>query len=492
MYSRKFIKLFFLFLILFSHLSCIKRNKIITAEKGFLDLSNWNFKNDNIPLSGEWSFYWKQLLTTKDIKNPQYKKSLTGYFKIPGIWNKYKINHKKLSGDGFATFHLKIKLNKKHKFLAIKCNRFFSAFKIFVNDKNIIEVGKVSINKKNSNPQYSLQVVELGDIKEKVIEIILQVSNFHHIQGGPVDSIVLGLKSKLNIKYYKNFILNIIFFSIGFILFIYHFILFFYRKNDFFLFYFAIYCLLNSLIITSLNQIFISHFFPSLPWEIPRKIAILCICIGPSILLGYFASIFKKSFSPIAVRIFLINGIIGVIITIFFNMKIVYKIFPFYEISAFFPVLYVLIILFKATIHKQYQAFLFFMSVLISILAGFHDFLYQHHIIESTFLIPYVFIFVVISNSIFVAIRTKNALDKIEKKVITITNKKSDFINSSNLTDRQKEITSLILEGLYSKEICDKLNIKLRTVENHIYNIFKKFKVNSRIELISYYNKYLT
>ncbi len=48
------------------------------------------------------------------------------------------------------------------------------------------------------------------------------------------------------------------------------------------------------------------------------------------------------------------------------------------------------------------------------------------------------------------------------------------------LTNREQEISVLMLEGTGNKEIADKLYISIKTVRNHIYNIFQKFKVNNR------------
>jgi DNA-binding CsgD family transcriptional regulator/streptogramin lyase len=53
-----------------------------------------------------------------------------------------------------------------------------------------------------------------------------------------------------------------------------------------------------------------------------------------------------------------------------------------------------------------------------------------------------------------------------------------------NITYREKQVVHLILEGKSNKEIEDTLYISIRTVKNHVYNIYRKFGVNSRLELI--------
>jgi two-component system, LuxR family, response regulator DctR len=52
-----------------------------------------------------------------------------------------------------------------------------------------------------------------------------------------------------------------------------------------------------------------------------------------------------------------------------------------------------------------------------------------------------------------------------------------------SLTDREKDVLKLILEGKLNKTIADELGISMRTVEIHRASIFKKMNVHNAIEL---------
>lgn len=52
----------------------------------------------------------------------------------------------------------------------------------------------------------------------------------------------------------------------------------------------------------------------------------------------------------------------------------------------------------------------------------------------------------------------------------------------AQLTQREKEITDLLLEGNNNKLIAGKLFIGTNTVKTHIKNIYRKAKCNSRNE----------
>lgn len=60
---------------------------------------------------------------------------------------------------------------------------------------------------------------------------------------------------------------------------------------------------------------------------------------------------------------------------------------------------------------------------------------------------------------------------------------------SCQLTDREKEILSLLADGCSNKEIADILYITIRTVKFHTNNIYAKLKVNSRTKASAWFWK---
>jgi DNA-binding CsgD family transcriptional regulator len=61
---------------------------------------------------------------------------------------------------------------------------------------------------------------------------------------------------------------------------------------------------------------------------------------------------------------------------------------------------------------------------------------------------------------------------------------KSRQLDMHGLSKREWEITTLIIQGYSNRQIEDKLFISCRTVENHIYNIYRKLGVKNRIQLL--------
>ncbi|MGD8969125.1 MAG: response regulator transcription factor [Anaerolineae bacterium] len=54
------------------------------------------------------------------------------------------------------------------------------------------------------------------------------------------------------------------------------------------------------------------------------------------------------------------------------------------------------------------------------------------------------------------------------------------------LTPRQREVLTLIAEGLSNQEIALQLDISVRTVERHRENIMERLNLHSRVELVKY------
>ena len=56
----------------------------------------------------------------------------------------------------------------------------------------------------------------------------------------------------------------------------------------------------------------------------------------------------------------------------------------------------------------------------------------------------------------------------------------------SQLTEQERAVLALLVSGQRNARIADELSISIRTVQNHIYHIFHKLGVSSRIEATLY------
>jgi DNA-binding NarL/FixJ family response regulator len=80
----------------------------------------------------------------------------------------------------------------------------------------------------------------------------------------------------------------------------------------------------------------------------------------------------------------------------------------------------------------------------------------------------------------------------IARKVVSFMNTHSPVeqivknnLEEFNLSKREKELLNLLSAGYRNKEIADKLCISTHTVRTHIYHIYEKLHVQSRVEALN-------
>ena len=57
---------------------------------------------------------------------------------------------------------------------------------------------------------------------------------------------------------------------------------------------------------------------------------------------------------------------------------------------------------------------------------------------------------------------------------------------SAMLTPREREVLKLLAEGCSTKEIANELNVSVKTVEAHKFNLMRKLNIHNRAQLIQY------
>lgn len=66
------------------------------------------------------------------------------------------------------------------------------------------------------------------------------------------------------------------------------------------------------------------------------------------------------------------------------------------------------------------------------------------------------------------------------------------FAQHISLTEREKELFSLMKNGMSNQQICDNLHISISTVKTHMHNIYQKAGVTHRYELLRIYEQFIS
>ena len=79
--------------------------------------------------------------------------------------------------------------------------------------------------------------------------------------------------------------------------------------------------------------------------------------------------------------------------------------------------------------------------------------------------------------------RIEQALNRSAQTLQTLRSKQNLQHNLADLTERERDVMHLVVEGLPNKLIADQLDISVRTVEVHRARVFDKMNVKSAVEL---------
>jgi signal transduction histidine kinase len=116
---------------------------------------------------------------------------------VPSYWEGYEIDGKSLPGSGYGTYSLRILLPENFRSpICIDIPIFDAAYRFYLNDRLISENGKVGTSREEEEPWYDPEnFCYIPD--SDTLQLLIQVSNFHHRRGGFWQSMVMGDPDKV-------------------------------------------------------------------------------------------------------------------------------------------------------------------------------------------------------------------------------------------------------------------------------------------------------
>ena len=192
-----------------------------TPVNGTLDLTSTVLNDQTIiNLNGEWLFFWEEFLTPD---NYTLRKSDGMAVSVPSYWSSYKIDGENLSGMGYGTYSLQIIIPEGYQSsLCFDIPVFDVAYKLYLNDRLMSSNGEVGISREDEKPWYdpsSFCYIPDGD----TLQLLIQVSNFHHRRGGFWQTMYMGGSEKVlgrreNQRIYNYSTVGVLFFFMLFFL----------------------------------------------------------------------------------------------------------------------------------------------------------------------------------------------------------------------------------------------------------------------------------
>ena len=437
------------------------------AEKGVMDLRNLENKDKFIVnLNGEWEFYWNQMLYPFNFK--QDKKPVPDcYGSVPSYWTDYKSGKVKTEKKGYATYRLTILLPPDIKSrLCLDVPIFDSSYDLWLDDMLLTSNGHPGKTKDETIPQYDPVFLRISPLSD-TLNILINVSNFHHHRGGFWMPMRIGTFQEINKSNANKWAGDYAAFSLlmGFAFFFL--IFFFLSPKDRIMGFFSL-----VLFSVALRPLFTSHFliydFINLSWLWTIKLEYLSLFLGICGWTWFTDSLYQSKFIRIVSYIITFVFSVSFLLTIFLPVGLFsYSIFPVY-VSIVILMIYSLYRSFEGLIQKRLVDGIYFFAFILVAAGSVHDIMvslgksYTHIGYVMSFIIV-IFIFIHATMLLYKWIIAFNEKEKLRKELEFLNRNLEQMIDerTQELKTRNKEIEKQSTKiALQNKQLSETIQLK--------------------------------
>ncbi|AOT72042.1 diguanylate cyclase [Geosporobacter ferrireducens] len=431
------------------------------AEKGVLDLDNWDHKQQgSVNIKGEWEYYSGQLISSEDFKKASSDFKMTGYFKIPGEKKDYPIQS--LKGEGYSTYRLIVRSeNIRDLDLGIFIPYTLTSHRLSINNKIISENGEF-VKLKNRSEGIKNKVLHIGPMSDE-FEIILNVSNQEYHQTNY--PIYLGDYYSLLDKNTNNLLRDMFLFSGLMILGIYHTMLYLFLPQKKYALFFGLLCVVVAARTVVVNSIVIGSFM-NISFNLYQHINYIGSVFGVIYLSNFFHSLFPDEFSKKILK--LIKGYSLIQFIVFILLP--YNIFGFFKnvsnILILMTSVYCAYVLLKAARMKKEGAVIMLIGMVFALMALMNDILYVNNMnsfmpfygTSTLAIMSLAFILALILSKMFAD--AFMSVDNLSKKLLSLDKLKDEFLANTSHELRTPlngliGITESLIEGAAGELSCE-------------------------------------
>lgn len=388
------------------------------AVNGVIDLRNWDCENDGmLKLEGEWIYYKDQLLYPEDFKGENNLKGEK--YIIPGSY----------AGHGYGTYRLKLLANKEADLYSIDVKYIQSAYRLWINDREIISVGTVGKDKKSMNPQLISKYAYFHS-EGKEVYITLQVSNFYP-KNGYVDNIFIGTMEQITLYDEKRLAFEMFLFGSTVLAALYALGLYIFRKKDKSALYLSIVCLIVAVRTLFLGERFFITLFPNFSYILSGKIMHWTFYLYIPFIILFINSFYPDIISKYIVKISKTSIWLYIILILVTPWKYYMDVIIPYQILAIFLLIYIFFKLYKSYLKNFGSEYIICSGVFTLLLTVINDVLYEYSVIITSSFAPLGILIFIITVSYAFAKRQSKTFAQAENnsnKLATINKLKDDFL----------------------------------------------------------------
>ncbi|MGE5258590.1 MAG: ATP-binding protein [Hyphomicrobiales bacterium] len=416
-------------------------------------------------LVGEFEFYWHQHLRPVDFDAIPPPGS-SGFIKVPGFWNGYRLDGIELPGDGYGTYRLTIRLPASGAHLALKIPEVSTAYRLFIDGNEMAAVGTAGENMQTTEPRQQPMLIDFTPASDRMV-LLIQVSNFHHRRGGLWEMITLGKADELARLHERERGLDFFLFGGIFILAVYHLGLFLARRKFRATLYFGIFCFLITLRLLSTDERYLVQIVPALDWGLMVRIEYLSFYLAIPVFALFIQSLFAV-FPRLMLRLILLVGLIFALMVILTPVRVFSYSLPAYESFTLVLMAYTAWKMLLQPARHQPEALVFLAGMLLLSLAVINDILYVERLVNTGFWMPLGLFLFIFAQAFILYLRMFKAYTLVETQGIelrdTLESYKQEVLDRIRIEEALREseekyrsILNSIQEGYYEVDLSGNL-----------------------------------
>ncbi len=275
---------------------CIAIEKNPTANNGQIDLRNTNLSN-KVALDGQWAFYWNQLIypTTTSAGKAQL-------VNFPVKWNNLIIDGKKLPSFGYATYKLTILLPKSKDIYKITMPDVYCAYRLYLNGVMVAENGKVGKTPATFVPHWQYKAFDIPAGIDTA-KLILQISNFEHVNGGIKNVIYIGKKTTIELERRRSEAIDLLLTGCLFMGGLFFLGLYLLGNRDKAILLFSLYSIVYSYRIMGVGNYVLHTIMPTLDWYVTVRIEYISLFLSIGLFGLYTRYLYPLEINKLVVKI---------------------------------------------------------------------------------------------------------------------------------------------------------------------------------------------
>ncbi|MCG8415624.1 MAG: diguanylate cyclase [Pseudomonadales bacterium] len=402
-----------------------------SASAGFIDLSAWDFsQNDPLELSGEWEFYWSQLLSPQQIAQQRPDFQLQ---EVPARWTSYD---DQLAVEGYATYRLRVQLPADSEVYGLFLDGQGSSFTLWANSEVIAEDGEVGTELSGNVRRGQPQLVFFQP-DDSLVELVMQISNFSHRSAGFRNALIIGSADSIHALERNTSLFQSTYLGLLLAIALYHYFLFSQRTEDSFPFHFANLALLVAIRIGFTGNNVLVSALPFLSWEIALRIEYFTFFLITPIFAAMMRSIYPRDVH----RWFLLATIaVAVAYSVFTvltsTLTATYTV-PSYQLVILAEMAYFVYVLVRIFAKKRDGRFYFGIATIIGLMGLVSEILFSRGFVSYGEVAPIGIVGFVMVQAIYLAARFSSTFRKVEELSVLLER------NNENLQESETKYRTI-------------------------------------------------